>query len=83
MPYPSYFGLLLISLVLPLPFGLLLMTLYGASRAIPAFLALRDRGRFVDVLAAHTWTFRLFGHVATGCVTLALGTTILAGVIWT
>jgi hypothetical protein len=83
MPYPSFYGLLLLSLALPIPFGAVLMATYGMTRAIPAFLALHDRGRLVDILAAQTWGLRLLGHATTGCVSVALGTAILGGAIWT
>jgi hypothetical protein len=75
MPYPSFYGLLLTVAVVPTHFGIAIMALYGAVRAMPALLAAANSHFAGSPDLATLVRLRLFGHVTsgTGCLVLAGG----------
>lgn len=83
MPYSSYFGVLLLSLLLPLPYAATVMGAYGLSRALPV-LATSFRPELLPTWSAHAWTIRLLGHVLAGglCIVLAgaIGAALVLGI---
>ena len=81
MPYPSYFGLLLLVFVLPMPWGFGLMAAYGASRAAPAVIGLKWQSRFLEDLARDSWRLRLLGHMVAGCLCFAVSGSILGSAL--
>jgi hypothetical protein len=74
MPYPSFYGLLLVAAILPAPYAVGVMLAYGLFRALPiapASLIPRFAGTGDLSLMVR---LRLAGHVAAG-----LGGLFLAG----
>lgn len=74
MPYPSFYGLLATVAILPVPYGIALMALYGFIRSVPAVMsaAVGPFGGTRDL--AILMRLRLIGHATSG-----LGCLFLAG----
>lgn len=78
MPYATYFGVLLLALLLPPVASVALMTAYGLGRAAPTIAAASQRNdRLLRLFHDETWRLRSSGHVISGCTSLAL-----AGALW-
>jgi hypothetical protein len=71
MPFPTYFGLLVLAVVLAPPAGLAIMGLYGASRAFPAMVVAMRGEQLLTQLTEQAWQLRLAGHVFAGLAGLA------------
>ncbi len=72
MPFPTYFGLLVLSALAPFPLGAALLALYGVARAMPALGTVPVDSGLVDRINRQMWELRLATHAAAGCLTLAL-----------
>lgn len=80
MPYPTYFGVILLGFCLPMPLGVILMAVYGFSRAMPTLVAsLQSDDRWLAALHAHAWDLRAVGHATAACTAIALSGTIMTG----
>jgi MFS family permease len=79
MPFPSFFGLMVVAAAMPPPGGAILLGTYGAARAIPAFAVFWRGPSLIDHVSNRLWDLRLVGHLSAGCLTLALCGAIAAG----
>jgi hypothetical protein len=81
MPFASFFGLLVFAVVAPAPAGAAVMAVYGLARAIPALGVVRFGSGLVEELSARSWELRLTTHMAAGCLTIALGGTLVGALL--
>jgi uncharacterized membrane protein len=76
MPHPSFFGLLVISALLPFPTGVILMASYGFNRALPGLMAAVSARCSDRVALSASWRLRLLGHTSSGATSIALATAL-------
>jgi hypothetical protein len=81
MPFPSYFGLLVLAAVMPFPAGVLLMGCYGLGRALPALGVVKIGPSLVERITDRMWQLRLTSHAVAGCLTLALCGAIVGAMV--
>lgn len=77
MPNATFYGLMLLALVLPFPSGVLLMGLYGLSRSVPAVAAAVTARCSGQVALRHMWELRLLSHALNGFAAVAVAAAIV------
>lgn len=77
MPNATFYGLLLLAVVLPFPSGVILMAFYGLTRAAPAVAAAITPRCSAEVALQNMWQLRLIGHALNGFIAVTLSVLLL------